>query len=319
MHCRGVVCVLCLLENNRVRRFGPVADATTQDGRTPVKIRSILFGLIGICLFGGGTAAAGLATDWSVGHKSKARLIVGAMPANDGGKVLYAGVEIKLAPDWKTYWRHPGDAGGVPPYLNWSKSENLGKAEIEFPVPLRFKDATGDAIGYKKEVVFPIRIRAAEAGRPLGLALDFQYGVCREICIPAQARLALMINPEEVRSMPPQLAEAIARVPVAADAKGASHPRLAKMQARLDGAQPEIIFDVAYPGDSAGDVDLFLEAEGEAYLPMTRRIAVSQPGVVRFRVDLGDGVDVKQLRGRKLRLTLATATGGREAIARLPD
>ena len=41
---------------------------------------------------------------------AEVRLIAGSIA--DG--VAQAGLEIRLAPHWKTYWRYPGDAG-VPP------------------------------------------------------------------------------------------------------------------------------------------------------------------------------------------------------------
>jgi len=47
---------------------------------------------------------------WDDDLQSAARL-VGARASNDGGRTLRAGVEIKLKPGWKTYWRHPGDSG----------------------------------------------------------------------------------------------------------------------------------------------------------------------------------------------------------------
>ena len=33
-------------------------------------------------------------------------------------------ISFDLAPDWKTYWRSPGDTG-IPPLFDWSGSENL--------------------------------------------------------------------------------------------------------------------------------------------------------------------------------------------------
>ncbi|MGI9411017.1 MAG: protein-disulfide reductase DsbD domain-containing protein, partial [Hyphomicrobiaceae bacterium] len=163
---------------------------------------------------GAGTALAGpMMTDWAVGHKSKARLLVGALPAPDGRLRIYAGVEVAMESGWKTYWRHPGDAGGVPPYFDWSKSQNIKATKQLFPTPTRFRDVDGMSIGYKSHVVLPVEIELKSKDQRVGLAVDFQYGVCREICIPARARLALAVEPADLRSMPPQLAVALATVP----------------------------------------------------------------------------------------------------------
>ena len=47
----------------------------------------------------------------------------GTVGGADNGELL-AGVQIRLEPGWKTYWRTPGDSG-VPPSFDWSGSKNL--------------------------------------------------------------------------------------------------------------------------------------------------------------------------------------------------
>ena len=54
-------------------------------------------------------AAAGNASEWVEGHSSRARII--------GGGDGVAAVELQLPEGWKTYWRSPGEAGGVPPVV----------------------------------------------------------------------------------------------------------------------------------------------------------------------------------------------------------
>ncbi len=75
-------------------------------------------------------------------------------------RTLRAGIEIKLQPGWKTYWRYPGDSG-VPPQFDFAGSENLASAEVLYPAPHSFKDEAGTSIGYKETVVFPVASRPA--------------------------------------------------------------------------------------------------------------------------------------------------------------
>src|SRR5262249_7444692 len=66
--------------------------------------------------------AAARATDespWSEDVRSAARLIPGTN--KNGDSRLRAGIEIKMQPGWKTYWRYPGDSG-VPPHFDFSGS-----------------------------------------------------------------------------------------------------------------------------------------------------------------------------------------------------
>ena len=45
-------------------------------------------------------------------------------------------------------------------------------------------------------VSFPVLLQAVDPARPITLRLGFSYGVCREICIPAEAELALIVPPD---------------------------------------------------------------------------------------------------------------------------
>ena len=61
-------------------------------------------------------------------------------PADEKG-VLQGALEIDLKPGWKTYWRDPGDAG-VPPTIDATASSNVASAELSFPAPHRFDEAS---------------------------------------------------------------------------------------------------------------------------------------------------------------------------------
>lgn len=94
-----------------------------------------------------------------------------------------AGLSIRLAPGWKTYWRAPGD-GGIPPLFNWSGSTNLTDVEVRFPVPEVFDLNGVRTIGYKVGVLFPLLIRPGDSSAPIRLAGEIEIGVCEDVCIP---------------------------------------------------------------------------------------------------------------------------------------
>ena len=73
------------------------------------------------------TAAAADASSWDGDARSAVRLLAGSPLGVDGA--LRAGVEVRLATGWKTYWRYPGDSG-VPPVFDFSKSENVKSVSI---------------------------------------------------------------------------------------------------------------------------------------------------------------------------------------------
>ena len=99
---------------------------------------------------------------WSEDVRSAVRLVAGA--SKNGDAQLRAGIEIKMQPGWKTYWRYPGDSG-VPPHFDFSGSENLKAAKVLYPAPHLFTDETGQSLGYKERVILPLGDFAAAAGQ----------------------------------------------------------------------------------------------------------------------------------------------------------
>jgi DsbC/DsbD-like thiol-disulfide interchange protein len=142
------------------------------------------------------------------GFHSRARLISGGRQ----GPQWLAGIEITLDQGFKTYWRNPGDSG-LPPRFDWSASENLAGIEVRWPAPSRHEDAAGVAYVYGKKVVLPVLVTARDADKPVRLVLAAEYGVCKDICIPAHANLSLDLT--GVGSDRGAIEGALAKVPVA--------------------------------------------------------------------------------------------------------
>lgn len=241
---------------------------------------------------------AQVASPWIEGYNSRARLIAGS----EAGKT-FAGIEIEMAEGWKTYWRHPGDSGGVPPSFEWAKSSNLQSAVVLYPAPKRLKDAAGDALGYAGNVIFPARIVGADPARPIRLGLQLEYGICKEICVPAEASLELELPAGYAEKLPEALALALDQVPRVPGAVRASDPKLVASKAVLDGDKPMLEFEVEFPGDADG-ADAFLEAPDGIYVPQPQPVEPASGPRRRFTVDLTTGVDPSDLKGRKLTLTL---------------
>lgn len=263
-------------------------------------------------LLGAEAVAADLASPWVDGYNSRARLVAGTnpTPGQQAGPGLIAGIEIAIAKGWKTYWRTPGDSGGVPPNIDLSASENLAAGQVLYPAPERLADPTGDAIGYKDSVTFPITIRAADPTRPIVLTVQLEFGICREICVPAEARLSLTVPPGLTAPLPRALREAMAKVPAKEAERRPNDPRLVAGRALLTGAKPMLAFEVAYPAGSAG-ADLFIEAPDGLYLPVPKKTG-ENGSTVAFEVDVSSGVTPKDLVGKTLVLTAVSNAGRAE-------
>jgi hypothetical protein len=94
------------------------------------------------------------------------------------------GLEIKLQPHWKTYWRVPGQ-GGVPPFIE-AKGDNVKSAEVLCPTPTRLRNQDGEAIGYMENAMFLLRILPNDPTKAMAADVSAFVGVCLDICIPAQ-------------------------------------------------------------------------------------------------------------------------------------
>jgi DsbC/DsbD-like thiol-disulfide interchange protein len=207
----------------------------------------------------GSAVADPYASDWAISAKSRARLI-----ADGTGQAAF---EIALAPGAITYWRDPGDAG-VPPTFDFSRSANLASVEVEFPAPLRIPEPDGsEAFGYDSQVVFPIRVRAADPAKPVELELDANYAVCEKVCLPARASSRLSLTPGAPTPFASEIATARARVPATEDAA-----KLGIAVTPLEGRN----WRLCLPDASRTPRDLFVEPPEGWWL--TAKASAAEPG-----------------------------------------
>lgn len=261
-----------------------------------------------------GLGATGLESPWLEGYKTRTRLLAGRTGAGDGARLL-AFVEIGMPAGWKTYWRNPGDAGGLPPVFNWSKSENLASATVLYPAPKRMVDRSGNTIGYMDHVLFPVEISAKDEGKPIGLALTLAFGICKDICVPVDVELALEVPPAAVDGAPPAALEALEQVPRREGERRPGDPHLSRVEARLDDANPRLVLEADFPGDGKG-ADIFLEAPEGLYVPLPVKTLDRGGGHLTFEVDLGSDVDLAALKGKTLTATLVGDNGASVATFR---
>ena len=224
---------------------------------------------------------------------STVRLIAG----DYRNKTWTAGVEIILAPGWKTYWRVPGDSG-VPAEFEWKNSTNVKTAEVSWPAPKRYQDITGKSIGYKKHVIFPVTVTPENNSRPARLDLQLYYAVCSDICVPAQASLKLDLPVDMPPGMDlPRINKFLALVPQ-------------KLESAITVVDSKVIIIKAKPvltiklsGKVAKKTDILVEGSDAAFFDAPKAIS-STNGEHVFHLPI-DGIDKPgQLAGKVLKLTV---------------
>src|SRR6476620_5408210 len=217
---------------------------------------------------------------WQRDAHSAIRLLAGSR----SGSVLLGGIAIQLQPGWKTYWRTPGDSG-VPPRFDFSRSENVEAVTVMWPAPMKFDDGAGGvSLGYKHQVVLPLRIVAKNADRPLTLRAEINYAVCEKICIPVEASAELPFA-SVASTEDGALSAALDTVPKPAHV-GDPNPvtiRDVKRQGKTT-----VLVDASAPAGK--DVSLFVEGPTPDWaLPVPKLVENSPPGVKRFSFEL-DGL-----------------------------
>jgi DsbC/DsbD-like thiol-disulfide interchange protein len=252
-------------------------------------------------LSAGAQARAQDSSLWQKDGHSAVRLLAGSR----SGAVLLGGIAFQLQPGWHTYWRTPGDSG-VPPRIDFSKSENIEAVTILWPVPTKFADGSGGiSLGYQKQVVLPLRIVAKNADKPVTLRADINYAVCEKLCIPVEASAELAFT-SVASTEDSTLSAALDTVPKPATI-GDPNP-LTIRDVKREGKN-SVLVDVVAPG--SGDVNLFVEGPTPDWaLPVPKLLEHGAPGVKRFAFDLDGLPPGANPDGAALKLTLA---GGERA------
>jgi len=249
------------------------------------------------------------AQPWVKSSYAKVRLIPGSSETDAGDQTIRAGVQLQLDDGWKTYWRNPGDSG-LPASFDFKGSKNLKDAKVLWPAPHRFTDPYGTSIGYEKEVVFPVLVSPERADQAVDLDLKLDYAICKDICVPAEARLNLRLEPDTANptTFDPIISHYLGKVPAEASPQRSKLPSIREAKAELDRATPLVVVDAHFPGGIAG-ADLFVEGPGNIYIPPPQSKDVGEDGAVRFTIDLGQATDGSALKGKTLNLTLVSDHG----------
>jgi DsbC/DsbD-like thiol-disulfide interchange protein len=268
------------------------------------------------------------ASPWVEVSNARVRMLAGP-PLTKAANSHLAGVEIALGDGWKTYWRMPGDAG-VPPNFDWSRSTNVASLRVLYPAPSRMSEPAAETVGYKHSVLFPVEVVAKDPSRPVALVLALEFGVCREICIPAEAKFTVTLPPSGTSSKPsPAMLAALEKVPRPAASRRADDPQVTRATAFLEGGAPHLVIVARFPQGDRG-ADLFVEAPDGLYVPMAKRLpdvgdggearleADAGNGLVRFEVDLARTGNAHELKGKTLKLTLVSAVGASETAWTVP-
>jgi suppressor for copper-sensitivity B len=251
------------------------------------------------------------ASAWSQTLHAALRLVDGGPDIADPA-LWRAGIEFRLDPNFKTYWRSPGDSG-LPPVFSWGLSENVAEVTVAWPAPYRFEDQAGSSIGYVEHVLLPLRVRLADPRKPALLVLKVDYAICEKICIPAKGEAQIKLSPKgQSTAHARALDEAEARLPKPGRLGGSGAPAVLAAAATPDGRALTVTAKVP---DTRGIVDIFTEGpDGWVFSAPMAVATLQQPDGTRqltYRVTVDGRPKDGRLADMPVRFTM---TAGDEAI-----
>src|SRR5437870_11877898 len=101
------------------------------------------------------------------------------------GKSFTAGLLLRMAPGWHTYWKFSGDAG-LPTELKWKLPPGWKAGDIQWPIPLKTIDpgdiqtyGSVDEVLLMQEVTPPPKIENSQ----IELGADASWLVCEKVCM----------------------------------------------------------------------------------------------------------------------------------------
>jgi thiol:disulfide interchange protein len=207
---------------------GFAAEAKSLESAAMSHLR-VIFAFVLTCL--GASAAlapahaALVSTQGSTGGPGhiQVELVPASASAAPGG-VAYVALRQKIAAGWHTYWRNPGDAGD-PPQIKWTLPPGWSAGEVVWPLPRRLPAGPLMDYGYEGEVYLPVPITApasARIGQSVRIEAAVSILVCKDVCIPEDAKLALALPVANSSGRPnPAVMKVIEQAPKPAGLKAA--------------------------------------------------------------------------------------------------
>ena len=201
-------------------------------------------------------ALANTASAWDQSEFTQVRLIAATDTAGYEASVQL-GLQFQIDPDWKIYWRSPGDAGS-PPSIEFDGSTNVKATEIAWPAPMRFLEAGNlETIGYLDSVVLPITVQLETIGKELLIESVIEYQACKTICIPisATASLELPSGPTAPNTFAKLIDDYLRKVPQSLEAARVNVEKIT-----VTGAPPTQVLQVELRAQKAfSDPSLLIE------------------------------------------------------------
>ena len=268
---------------------------------------------VAVALTAAPSPASAISSGWAMNDQSRLRIVSAVDGVGDRSRVAL-GLEFRMRPGWKIYWRSPGDAG-FPPRIDWAGSTNLSAARISWPLPQRFSIFGLESLGYTDHVVLPLEVELAEPGKPLDLNAEVSYLTCAETCVPQQAHLALHLPASPAKAS--EQANLLARYAQQVPGDGARQGLAIESVTMAPGGDDSVKITVrARAREPFVAPDMIVEGPEGGFFSRPQ-VALADDGRRATLVVTGDGLRTERFDGAEYRLTLVDGARAMEQSTRI--
>ena len=111
------------------------------------------------------------------------------------GETVWAGVDLKMDPEWHTYWKNSGDAG-MPTTIAWQLPPSVTAGDIQWPLPKKLPPVEVTTYGYEDETMLlvPLTIASNAPSGPITLTANLTWLECKDVCIPVKTSVQATLN-----------------------------------------------------------------------------------------------------------------------------
>jgi thiol:disulfide interchange protein DsbD len=110
------------------------------------------------------------------------------------GEPFWVALRQTIRPHWHTYWKNPGDSG-LPTEISWILPAGVKADPIVWPTPTLIDVSGVTNYGFQDDVLLLVKITppADLAGNTLALAVNANWLVCDDVCIPEDGKFTLTL------------------------------------------------------------------------------------------------------------------------------
>jgi thiol:disulfide interchange protein DsbD len=229
------------------------------------------------------------------------------------GKPFLVGLKLRMADQWHTYWKNPGDSG-LPTRIQWTLPAGWKAGPIQWPYPSPLPVGPLMNYGYEDDVVLLSEMTppANAASGTADIKAKAEWLVCKEICVPEKGELDLALP---VSSAPPKpdpryrahIERALEMLPVS--------PKGWKSEAAL--MAKTLVVRITPPEGAAVPMKAAFFPERELLIEPAAPQKVTREGrSLRFEMKLADPPlkDVKSVAGVAVAASGWPGTDGRRAL-----